>query len=1842
MNEIIGFRIVIPGIHIRYGQVENQLTDCAMQPSQITMRDHVDLEGKAMVISAQLRDKSMNHGDYRRHPVQRVARVCFTLDHMSLGLVRHEDTEDHMGRTTPLELKVELVEIWNRDGTEKDISSVKIQSVGFMAVRQEMNWITHSILDIICPLLPISKKLGAIATRKKNRTKNLIYLIAASSAVYEIAHDPSFLTRPAYILRSSSDHIRTNDSWKLISRFRHIARALPPDINRDIACDLELDIPPPSDAKEKTINILLRWRNWEMIDIRTCYFFNHVFDGETKLVQLSPSARELLIDIESVTLYVANGTEHEDYLQMSYLTFSMTCAEPSAQRTEPDLQFSPSQELVLGGNASARHMSLSIGCEEIRVITIWSSIPLYEEIKGVLDSRLHDIQDICVSQVNNVSSVKSGPISDVANRSPEIAKVHVVLSVKSVITVLHSRNFRLQYAGHSIESSVIVNIDKQSSSSVASYNPSSFLLRATALEFDVLDPKASREKRVLSLGIQQSDIWVSLSGLPNPKAARSYLRVADVTLEIQEDTIGISRLITDIVSDEVRQMCELFPPAVSAEPKQISCEKDRNAQPHATTHKPAPGDIIGISIDLRNYKIVLNMLPSLRFNVEGSAVQIIVTPGVDKIRSVAFEAGEQIYEFRQRKKSRDTLITATKFPRVTTIMRIEDFSEYSRAVDIRMNLDTVNFDASSFPTFASVLSGDVTKAELMVAQKEWNRTLSLLRQYTPDISNTRSMETVRPPRDVKIQGSLYIKGIVLKAESSNSELVMTIENIKTEGHSNPNHGLEDKPFHNMSLGVSLPKIQLFLLNKKFNCSKFQILDTDVILSVKTNEDKSDKNSVRQAIAVQSSKWILTLSPYSSTLMVELLSQFEESLMNLDLPEFHLQDFLKDPGSSAPQIPTTPETSPEIQTWDGIFKALVRVQFLNCALHWISDDFGDDPYNFFLSIGSDHLRLASKGEGRIAMEVKQFAIVAREKLAKLENLASHQIPRQSSAMMPDISIYVSLNHDGPNRALGFIVQSSAVQMKVIPKVVNSIQEIKSSVAKTAAAAAEKIQDYKNHVAAHHNASVARGSSNEAPISAERKSLLFSAINVKAEFAGATIELFGNTNMKYTEEPTLIRRTTSFGPSDGAENAESTKSLGTLHVPGVRVLADYAVSLSSRSLGAEVLIESSTNQLKPKVMPVVVEMLHYLRDSFREQKYEDDADGKSLNMSTTQYTPEASQVVTADKLFGDLEVNFELRFERQEFTFSCEPIAKVSTSVSFDDVFFSMNTFHKPNSPKFATVTTQLHNLRASLQHIYSRESSAQIAVKEVTVAALSDQKISSNTGLSFVVKVAGVDFYLNLKQSHDLLLFQDIWAPDHSLVPSSVMPQKTANERAILVVEKYHRVTSTNAFPWNVDFELVDVTGKLDLGQSLGKLECSLDKIWLTFRKSSDWEQHLTFGVCTLLADCRGRLGGHLHVGDLRGRSIVRWEILDDGRFGVPLVQFTAGIETLKSKLYFDYHLFLIATGSALHLTMLNQRLHAHGSDSLVGMADCDSIGVYLTVLAPSNILAILKTIKRIEQDRASSYQAVLRDSERFKIHSVPSIREADIDDENIDLKSIQLATNLNVQIRRFRVDVFPTTLADSEVLRVEAVNILARFNLGLENEKLKSYLKLRLGQFLIALSTARRLDEDVSTIAIDKFVKYIQESKGGTIIRIPAVSVEMTTWQPPDDMTTVEFIFWSMFEGRVDVGWNLGSINFIRDMWNTHVNAFSIHQIQSDGKPFSQRHLMDSDELGQKIKEVKLNKIYNYIPLEPPVIATPQLKDMGEATPPIEWLGLNRDRLPGLTHQAIIKTLQSMARKGGT
>jgi len=183
-------------------------------------------------------------------------------------------------------------------------------------------------------------------------------------------------------------------------------------------------------------------------------------------------------------------------------------------------------------------------------------------------------------------------------------------------------------------------------------------------------------------------------------------------------------------------------------------------------------------------------------------------------------------------------------------------------------------------------------------------------------------------------------------------------------------------------------------------------------------------------------------------------------------------------------------------------------------------------------------------------------------------------------------------------------------------------------------------------------------------------------------------------------------------------------------------------------------------------------------------------------------------------------------------------------------------------------------------------------------------------------------------------------------------------------------------------------------------------------------------------------------------------------------------------------------------------------------------------------------------------------------------------------------------------------------------------------------------------------------ITVDEVISSAVNSKGGTILRVPKVVASMQTWQAPES-NNIEYVFKSLFEGKVDVGWNLSRINFIKGMYVTHTSALASRL----GKPLPESAVKitagpqkdtegsdaPKDTLQPPGSEMEQQKItaevnlpqskYEYKALEPPIIETPQLRDMGEATPPLEWIGLHRDRLPNVTHQIIIVSLLEVAKE---
>jgi hypothetical protein len=262
-------------------------------------------------------------------------------------------------------------------------------------------------------------------------------------------------------------------------------------------------------------------------------------------------------------------------------------------------------------------------------------------------------------------------------------------------------------------------------------------------------------------------------------------------------------------------------------------------------------------------------------------------------------------------------------------------------------------------------------------------------------------------------------------------------------------------------------------------------------------------------------------------------------------------------------------------------------------------------------------------------------------------------------------------------------------------------------------------------------------------------------------------------------------------------------------------------------------------------------------------------------------------------------------------------------------------------------------------------------------------------------------------------------------------------------------------------------------------------------------------------------------------------------------------------------------------------------------------------------------------------------------------------DEEPERAPGSLHTGVVVNIRHVNLGAFPSSFFDNQIFKVEAHDAQARFGVSLESNKIHSALGLTLGQLRVALSgISRPPSANLEELSVEEIAQRAAGSRGGTILKVPRLVAGMETWQVPGTRQ-IDYIFHSTFEGKVDVGWNYSRISFIRDMWETHSRALASRlgkplppsAVRITGGPGSGGGQGEGGGAGAEQQD-KITAVvnvpqskYTYTALEPPVIETPQLRDMGEATPPLEWIGLQRDKLPNITHQIIIVTLLEIAKE---
>ncbi len=1660
----------------------------------------------------------------------------------------------------------------------------------------------------------VTKAFEAPMEQQKMRLRHLTYALTMLGGSVP---DPPFLTRPSYVLRSATDHIRINDSWKIISRFRYMYQNLAEHERSEVLTQCKNNVGQcPSDVASRVSESFDRWRSWDLGPVRKSYVIQRIYGtmpGVEKVHALQSVPINAAINGGVLRMSIDPGPKQNE-LTIDTLTIVIAASvSPTSMTMAPSLNI-----------PTARTTVIQIHCVKIVVDLHWELWDLFEDVQKLYKTD---------RTTEHTSPVPSSPPNTLA---VEDQQYHFIVTADTGSVTLDSINLKL------------ISLSKGPKVSIVTIHRRG--VRKDLVATILLHADAATSQFVSHTSV------VASSKLWHPKICASYTNHAagnvptnvwklagscrELLCEVQEDLLSLIALINVVIGDEIAYVHRVLhtfrdQPARKASTMAASTGKSTNQA--------------NIALSLDEYRLSLALLPSLTYVISGDVARTLVSLRQDSQAAVDFDLNGQSHDLETRIDGKTQKFSLLEVPPINGRVIIR-FSDIETAIEVYTTVETIVLDPKALHGLLDTLN----RPEISYVVQDVRKDLeSLKNRLRTGFDGSQSSQPVGPlkssqPVFYKAHTTIAEVGIHAVAPGASSGAVAAHIDfslgsvlMKAANRLELGGGVLEYP----EISVNLRQV-LLQLKRSDNLNTQMCGDVGFAASISCTTKHNEAGDHVRAYHIKSDSLEVNLFADTASTIVDVAGYLQDKVKSLDLSKE-----VKYPRRLQSPNPQLTINDVDLDNDDrNLFGSMYSLEMLSIQIIWAVGEStqissGRVPEDLVLSFTRIDLATRKENAARLMIEGFQLQMVPTQQGKRDRTL--------NSALLPEVVFNVAHLSTKKDRRLAFQAAGKSLDLRLTSQFVLPASDLQRSIA----LASEKLR-----------AATATWAAMPSKSGAERMKLLgnkrLASLLIDADFAGAVVYIQGRRVMDSQSSASSVLRGARM-PQHGRYGQfthEDASSSTTLRAPGIAFKVEYKDSgTDDPSLNAEIKVDASSHKLYPTVVPLIME----ISSSIKEVVGEPEETGRALHPkpSTQKFLDEGTlRSANPNAILGKCKLNVGLQICRQEFGLSCQPIARVAAIARFEDIYFTVNTVQSVEHSRFFAVSAVFTKLQASVQHVYSRESTANFDVDSIVVSLMNSKHVSDANGLSAILKISPMKAQINAKQLHDFLLFREIWVPPEiRQSPSTSAPTPASGSQAY-TVQRYQQVAAAGAFPWNATISVAELNIQLDMGQALGKSALVVSNFWISTKKTSDWEQNLCLGFHKLEVNSSGRMSGFVELQSCRVRTSIQWPLREKALNQTPLIQASLGFDELRVKAAFDYQAFLITDIISFEFLMYNVRDTNKGSgDRLVGILDGDKVQVFCTSTSASQGLALYQAFQRIIQEKQAAYETSLKDIEKFlrrKSTINPaatrlSISEPVKADQDSTKTPISLHTDVMVTLRAINIGTFPSTFFDNQVFKFEASNAQASFAVVLEKDRIHSGLGLNLGQLRIALSGVRRpnVPKALGEVAVDDVISSVTESRGGTILKVPKVVANMQTWHTPES-NHIDYIFTSSFEGKVDVGWNYSRISFIRGMWANHSRSLG----QRLGKPLRQsavqitggpRPEVEGEERrADGAEQEKITAVvnvpqsrYDYTAVEIPIIETPQLRDMGEATPPLEWIGLQRDRLPHLTHQLIIVTLLEVAKE---
>ncbi|KAF2034299.1 hypothetical protein EK21DRAFT_108336 [Setomelanomma holmii] len=1821
----VEFNIRIPFTHVRFQN--------AFDPRSAGGKDQYDVILNNWTATARI----------KKFPGERAGENSLAL-HTTLGSLGISVTERTFRGPTQdvaIQAEVEDVLVWMLQNKETSVN-VSFRSLETAAASKKVDYLASLIYRTT---LLVDELVTRFSEAKKLQQHRLRYLAWYLTSVQEQYPDPTFLIKASYALRAARDHLRSHDSWKIISRFRYTWQCLPEAEKETLLDECTQDKTTcPENAEERIISMWDQWRTWDLAHVKKSLAMKLMFDRLTDHLPTAETA-PLHLDIKSAGIkLIADPGPRQSEVALRFLSINVALL-PSAE---------PSGLMLVGTNPLKKSTIVQVNSREVAVHIQWEICELAEALLKLFNSEDSRTKD----------TVTAKPSPSVHDKGPGIDQdIQLVLVAEKAQIILDTVNLRSVTTGSQMRVAFI-DADQKAS------DRGEFI--SAHVHMDVVVNELSCRSRALAKAqFEQPSLYFALrqhargSSVPTEIKAAAASRM--IVVKIEEDVLGFIEVADSVLRDEVAyfvRQSEAF--------KEMTKGNARNV---AAVNTPSQLPNVTLALFMDAYRVELALLQPLGWSISGSSGRIAVIPALGKnvTLQVDYDLEAGYHRMYSTSSNGSNVISTLKLPPVNGRLAVTQTEKVTQ-ISASGIIETIQLQASELQALATTINKAEFSHMLQAVQDDVAVLTTHVQEIFPAASESPVMKTPNPTREVLFGVQLTSSGVHIVAnapgrtrDSPTANLNLHLSSVQLKA---TNIGPDDNALLYAEATVRLNEISVGLT----------LTDTDSIRQCgnitfgavfqATIEEKS--SPPRRLYRFHSSGLEVNIFADTASAVVDVVNHLQDKIKDLDLSKEkkylrrlrHTKSRISHKRDKS--IKSQTDTDDDNVSSGALFTSTYSLELLDLQISWIvGTSVAPFPRNeiedLVLSFSKIDLSTQKGDAARLMIEDMQLQMVPVSAKKTKRSL--------NSALLPKVVFNVAYASTKDTRKVAFQAFGKSLDLQLDSHFIIPANVIERSIALAG-------KKFRKASANWSMTPTTTGAQRKNPFGNKR----LASLTVDASFAGAVVHINGGEGSPTQSTSARAQQKGRYSQFVGDGSASSL----ALRAPGVAIRVEYQDDSRDPSLNAELRVDGSSNTLLPTVVPIIIDISESIKAVVREK--DEDASPTSLDQSQSQPKPVAKLIeddgnlITADPttILGRTRLNLGLRICKQEFSLSCQPIARVTAVAKLEDIYVTANSVKSQDHGHFFAASAAFERLQITVQHVYSRESTFSLDVESIVLSLMNSKHLSGTSGISAILKVNPTVMQINARQLQDFLLFREIWYPPE-IRQSSKPPTASPNtEQQDYFIQRYEQVTAATAFPWNANVAIADVRVDLDLGQAIGKSSLHIQHLWASSKKSTDWEQNLCIGVEKIGVESSGRTSGFVELHGIKVRTSIGWPEQAPGVRRTPLIQASVAFQQLRIKSGFDYQAFLMADVANFGFLMYNV---CEGGDQpqdrLVAILDGDKVHVFCHATSAAQGLALFQAIVRLVQENQQAYKQSLRDIEKFLRRkssvatpfdrSPSQIMIITKPDEDSFKAPISLQTDVVVTLRSIKFGMFPSTFVDNQILLLSAGDMQARFAVALEQQKIHSTLGMTLGQLSVALSSvsAPKKSKPVAELTVEDVGESARSARGGTILRVPKVVATMHTWQVPRS-NHIDYLFRSSLEGKVDVGWNYSRISYIRTMWSNHSRTLASRL----GKPLPESNIKIStsqtlpvadatnpntpstsdararpraqSEAGQEkitaVVNVPQSK-YEYSALEPPLIETPQLRDMGEATPPLEWIGLHRDRLPNVTHQIVIVTLLEVARE---